>query len=133
MDSEEIVVVKAFISAINAQDLGKMERLMTEDHTYIDVDGSETSGKRIMVEGWRTFFQTFPEFYISIDYILQRESLLALFGHWTGTYAGKDGCLRGCEAGAPAAWRAEIAGGKMKVWQLYTDHTKTHAIIEAYS
>jgi hypothetical protein len=86
-----------------------------------------------MVDGWRTFFQTFPVFHISIDHILQRGSLVALFGHWTGTFAGREGCQQGCEAGAPAAWRAETADGKVKVWQLYTDHTNTHTIIETYS
>jgi ketosteroid isomerase-like protein len=133
MDSEEIVVIKGFVKAINKQDLAKMESLMTADHTYVDVDGTEASGKRDMVDGWRTFFQSFPDFHISIDHILQKESLLALFGRWTGTFAGKEGCQHGCEAGAPAAWRAEIAEGKVKVWQLYTDHTKTNTIIEAYA
>ena len=106
---------------------------MTPDHTFIDSEGTVTTGRDIMAEGWRHYFQMFPDFQISTDYIIQRESLVGVFGSWTGTFAGRDGCLPGCAAGGPAAWRAEVVDEQVKVWQIYTDHTKTHEIIDRFS
>jgi ketosteroid isomerase-like protein len=48
MVSNEIDVVRAFISAINERDAERLSSLMAEDHTFVDSLGTTVSGR---VEG----------------------------------------------------------------------------------
>lgn len=49
MTSNEIIL--AFVEAINAHDVSRLGKLMTNDHTFVDPYGSEVTGREPMRAG----------------------------------------------------------------------------------
>ena len=130
MTSNEINVVKAFIAAINRHNPSEMSDLMTEDHTFIDSAGRVETGREKMTAGWEGYFQMFPDFKIQVESILGNKALVAVFGSASGTYNGKRGLVPVNRIEMPAAWKAVVANGKIKHWQVYADWTEGCKTIE---
>ena len=123
-------VVEAFVAAINKHDPAAIASLMTEDHTFIDPTGTPHVGRDIMTEGWKGYFAMFPDYEIHIERVLADKSVVAVFGSAVGTYNGKRGLVADNRIAMPAAWRALIENGKVKLWQVYADWTDGWKIIE---
>ena len=83
-----------------------------------------------MLAGWRQYYAMFPDFRISVDSMLQNGAVVAVFGSWSGTYAGKRGPVPDNTVCGPAGWKARVEGGRIKTWQVYADHTKTTEIVK---
>jgi limonene-1,2-epoxide hydrolase len=130
MDSNEIKAVKSFVAAINQVNINMMSDLMTEDHTFIDSGGRTDSGRDRMTKGWKEYFRMFPDYKIDLDNFFQEEHLVAAFGSARGTYNGKRGLVKENVIQMPAAWKAEVYNGKIKLWQVYADWTEGMKIIE---
>jgi limonene-1,2-epoxide hydrolase len=130
MTSNEINVVKAFIAAINRRNPSEISDLMTEDHTFIDSGGRTESGREHMTAGWEGYFRMFPDYEIQVESILGDKALVAVFGSASGTYNGKRGLVPENRIEMPAAWKAIVANGKIKLWQVYTDWTEGCRIID---
>jgi len=103
-----------FAAAINSHDVEKIAALMSDDHTFIDSQGNKMTGKDIMRVGWAAYFEVFPDYYIEIEHILS-EGDLALAHGCAGAGTGEAAWK------IPAAWRAIIRDGKIKLWQVYAD------------
>lgn len=56
MSKSVLTVARAFIAAINAEDVGALVGLMTEDHRFIDALGHRFAGAETMLAGRRQFF-----------------------------------------------------------------------------
>jgi hypothetical protein len=82
-----------------------------------------------MVAGWHAYFGMFPDYTILVESILGDRGLVAVFGSAAGTYKGKRGCVPENRIEMPAAWRAVVENGKVKVWQVYADWTEGSRII----
>jgi len=121
MTSNEIKVVEAFIAAINRRAPSEISSLMTEDHTFIDSGGTVQSGRENMTAGWEQYFRMFPDYKIEVESILGDKALVAVFGSASGTYDGKRGLVPENRIEMPAAWKAVVENGKIKLWQVYTD------------
>ena len=67
--NNSITIVKAFNDCINNQDIDGLAALMSEDHTFIDRDGSSHGPKSHMVEGWKQFFEMFALYKNTFDKI----------------------------------------------------------------
>ncbi|MGA2173808.1 MAG: nuclear transport factor 2 family protein [Verrucomicrobiota bacterium] len=130
MKSNEIKVVKAFIAAINRRRPSEICELMTEDHTFVDSAGGSTSGREKMAAGWEGYFRMFPDFEIKVESIQGDKGLVAVFGSTSGTYQGKRGLVPENRIEMPAAWRAIVTNGKIKLWQVYADWTEGCKIME---
>jgi limonene-1,2-epoxide hydrolase len=130
MISNEINVVEAFITAINRHDPSELSHLMTEDHTFVDSRGRIQSGRENMTAGWKEYFRMFPDYEIRVESILGDKSLVAVFGSAFGTYNGKRGLVLENRIEMPAAWKAIVANGKIKLWQVYADWTEGCKIID---
>ena len=130
MNSKEIFVFKAFVNAINNADIEELQELMSEDHIFIDAAGRKEEGRENMIRGWKTYFEMFPDYKIEIEYIIQGKEIIGAFGTATGTYKGKRGLVPQNIIKMPAAWRAIIKDGKVKLWQVYADWTEGMKIIE---
>jgi hypothetical protein len=130
MTRNEIGVVKAFIEAINRHDLSALSSLMAEDYTFVDSGGTVQSGRENMIAGWRDYFRMFPDYKIRVDYILQDERIVAVFGSASGTYSGSRGPVPENRIEMPAAWKAVVKKGKVKLWQVYCDWTEGMRIID---
>jgi ketosteroid isomerase-like protein len=130
MTSNEIRVVKNFIAAINRRAPSEISNLMTEDHTFIDSGGAVQSGRENMTGGWEQYFRMFPDYKIQVESILGDKNLVAVFGSASGTYNGKRGLVAENRIEMPAAWKAVVEKGKIKLWQVYTDWTEGSKIID---
>jgi ketosteroid isomerase-like protein len=130
MADNEINVVKAFIAAINRRDLSELSSLMAEDHTFVDSLGAVQSGRENMIAGWQEYFRMFPDYKLHVDHILQDRELVAVFGSASGTYNGKRGLVPENRIDMPAAWKAVVENGKVRLWQVYTDWTEGSRIID---
>lgn len=129
-DSTEVAATKAFIAAINRQDLAALSTLMPDDHQFVDSGGAAMTGREPMLAGWRRYFAMFPDYRIKADSMLQNGAVVAFFGSWSATYAGKQGPLPENAVGGPAVWRALVEDGRIKTWQVYADHTKTAEVVK---
>jgi ketosteroid isomerase-like protein len=129
MTSNEIDVVKAFIAAINRRAPSEISALMTEDHTFVDSGGGIQSGRKNMTAGWEEYFRMFPNYKIQVESILGDKALVAVFGSASGTYNGKRGLVPENRIEMPAAWKAVLENGKVKLWQVYADWTEGSRII----
>ena len=130
MTSNEINVVEAFIAAINRHDASELSNLMTEDHTFVDSAGRIFSGRESMTAGWKEYFNMFPDYEIRVERLLADKALVAVFGSASGTYNGKRGLVAENRIAMPAAWRALVENGKVKLWQVYADWTKGRKTME---
>lgn len=102
---------------------------MTEDHTFVDSSGSIQSGRENMTAGWEEYFRMFPDYKIQVESILQDKAFVAVFGSASGTYNGKRGLVPENRIEMPAAWKAVVENGKVKLWQVYADWTEGIRII----
>jgi ketosteroid isomerase-like protein len=130
MDSKEIAIVRDFIAAINQGNASQLSSLMTEDHTFVDSGGKAESGCDNMTKGWEEYFRMFPDYRMEVQSILQDGDLVAAFGSASGTYNGKRGLVPENKIGMPAAWKAIVENGKIKLWQVYADWTEGCKIID---
>ena len=130
MPSNQIDIVIAFIAAISQHDPAQLSALMTEDHTFVDSAGTIQSGREIMVAGWKEYFRMFPDFEIHAEYILEDQTLVAVFGSASGTYNGKRGLVPENRIAMPAAWKTIVENDKIKLWQVYTDWSEGRRIID---
>jgi ketosteroid isomerase-like protein len=103
-----------FAAAINSHDLEKIAALMSDDHTFIDAHGNEMAGKETIKAGWGNYFALFPGYYIEIEQSLNKGDLTVAYGY-AGAGTGENAWK------IPAAWRAIVRDGKIKLWQVYAD------------
>ena len=129
MTSSEIDVVKAFIAAINRRALSEISSLMTDDHSFVDSGGRLRSGREKVTAGWGEYFRMFPDYRIRIDSILADKALVAVLGSASGTYNGRRGLIPENRIEMPAAWKAVVENGKVRLWQVYADWTDGTRII----
>ena len=125
----EIDVVEAFIAAINRRIPSQISCLMAEDHTFVDSGGRSLSGRENMTAAWQEYFRMFPDYRIQVQSIMGDSALVAVFGSASGTYNGKRGLVPENRIEMPAAWRAMVENGKVKLWQVYADWTEGSRII----
>jgi ketosteroid isomerase-like protein len=114
-------IVLEFIDAINKHDVVRICKMMAEDHVFIDAQGSRFSGKEKMKDGWKGYFEIFPDYKIDISQLFEDGNSHALFGYASGSYKGSKEEDPDCYWKLPAAWRAVVEDGKIKHWQVYAD------------
>jgi limonene-1,2-epoxide hydrolase len=124
MNSEEVDAVAAFVAAINRHDIPGLSRLMAADHTFVDSTGRTQSGRENMAAGWTEYFKLFPDYQIHAERFLADKTIVAVFGSASGTYRGKRGLVAENRIAMPAAWKALVEHGRIKLWQVYADWTE---------
>ena len=103
----------AFNDGINGRDLAALERLMSEDHTFIDSDGNVLAGKENVLAAWSGFFAAFP------DYRNDWTHVTASGG--TVISVGRSTCSTEPALDGPAIWVARTAAGKVSEWRVFDD------------
>jgi predicted ester cyclase len=129
MTSNATDVVRAFIAAINRRSPSEIADLMAADHSFVDSGGRIESGRESMTAGWSAYFRMFPDYRIEVEWILDDGTVVAAFGSASGTYAGRRGLVAENRIEMPAAWKAVVEDGKVKLWQVYADWTEGTRII----
>jgi ketosteroid isomerase-like protein len=115
-------VVRAFVDAVNAHDVDALDRLMTEDHVFVDALGSQVAGRAAMLQAWTKYFALVPDYRIHVDEMLSRGGTVAAFGRAGGTYAPAPPLDAANAWETPAAWRAEVRDGRVALWRVYADN-----------
>src|SRR5210317_192953 len=84
-------IVLAFNEMINSRNLEGLANMMTDDHTFIDSSDEVQAGKKIMVAGWKDFFESYPDYRNHFTYLDTRENRVYILGYSTCTYRSLDG------------------------------------------
>ncbi|MBN1765450.1 MAG: AAC(3) family N-acetyltransferase [Sedimentisphaerales bacterium] len=122
--------VHSFVDAINAIDVDRMAELMTENHTFIDADGSENTGRQDMKNGWRGYFDMIPDFKITIHDSFERDNMVILIGSCTGTFIEQGELKPENHWQVPAAWRVIVENNQVAIWQLFASQ---EAMVKIYN
>jgi hypothetical protein len=72
----------------------------------------------------------FPDYTIGADTMLAEGDTVAIFGQAAGTFSGKRGPVPENRIVMPAAWKAVVRDGKIRLWQVYADWSEGLKIIE---
>ena len=118
---EPIDVVLAFMERINAHDVDGVCALMTEDHVFVDSDGTRVAGREAMRAGWATYLGWFPDYHISREETFAQGDVVAIFGTARGTYAGDGRQAARPPWEIPAAWKAVVREGRIAEWRVYAN------------
>jgi ketosteroid isomerase-like protein len=102
-----------FNDYINNRDLDGLSSMMTGDHTFIDSSNDVHAGKVLMVEGWREFFDLYPDYQNHFTSVKSHGNLVIMLGYST---CSNEPALEG-----PAIWTARIADQQVREWRVYED------------
>lgn len=107
-------VALAFVACINAGDPDRLMTLMTEDFTFIDMEGDITRGRQY----W-DYFSLYPEYQIHVMYVLTSGTGVAIIGKTTGSHVPPE-----LEEKETLLWTAEVRKGLVAEWRIYSDLEK---------
>jgi ketosteroid isomerase-like protein len=115
-------VARAFVAAINRQDVDALAALMTAEHCFIDSLGNAVRGREAMRAAWTGYFKMVPDYSIAMEEAYSNGAVVVLLGVVQGTYAA-DGELKPENRWqTPAALRAAIEDGQVAEWRVYADN-----------
>ncbi|MDH4197093.1 MAG: nuclear transport factor 2 family protein [Candidatus Aminicenantes bacterium] len=123
-------VVESFVEAVNSHEVGRLAALTTEDHVFIDSDGTENRGRQFVLKGWRGYFAVVPDYRIIAQELFAQGSTVILIGEAEGTFVLEGRLEPENHWRVPAAWRAVVRNGKVAVWQLYVNPEPMARILE---
>ena len=119
-----------FVKAINDHNVDEILNLMSEDHIFIDAVDNKSVGKKGMKQGWKGYYELFPDYKIEISDITENGFTIGLFGYASATYKNLTNKLNSNSWRIPASWKAIVENNKIKHWQVYCDYSKLLKIIE---
>ncbi len=105
-------VVLKFVEVINAGDSKALIKLQTEDFTLIDMAGDVTRGR----DGWQSYFSSYPKYKIHVQSVSTSGNGVAIIGKTTGSHVPSE-----IEEKETVLWTAEIRGGLVAEWRIYSD------------
>jgi len=120
-DSAE-TVARAFVDAINRQDVEALCALMTPGHRFIDALGQVVEGREKMRAGWKGYFGMVPDYTIAIEEVHGDGAVVVILGEAGGTYAPGSQLLPENRWKTPVALRARVEDGKVAEWRVYADN-----------
>ena len=112
-------IVESFVAAINAQDLNKLVELMSQDHTFIDNGGNVYTGRDRMKAAWESYFFSFPNYRIQVEFILPSGADIAVVGKTTGSHVSAEQ-----EERELVVWTAKIADDLVSEWRVFARDTE---------
>ncbi len=111
MDSSELMlVVLRFNEKINQRNLEGLAELMADDYTFISNAGEVTKGKTVNKEGWREFFEEYPDYRNIFTSMTVQHDVVVIVGYSICSYKRLDG---------PNIWTAKVQNGRVSEWRVY--------------
>lgn len=134
LDSPQLMrqTVLAYVDAINAHDVNGIINLMSENFSYTNSAGDTVHGRAYMRQEWRKYFDTYPDFEIHVERVIADENGVAVFGSAEGTYATADSDPDANHWHVRAAYLGLTQGGKITVWQSFSDNSIVFDIISEH-
>jgi hypothetical protein len=126
-----VAVAVSFIDCINRTDIGGLAELMTDDHTLHVFDEPPLVGRAANIEAWRGYFAGFPDYVIHPRCLAEREGIVAILGHTTGSHLGLPDEE---ERTTTLIWLAAVVDGALTSWMLREDTSRArqdHGLVDA--
>jgi len=123
-------VVRRFVERINAHDTAGLVVLLSPDHVFVDALGNHLTGVEKMQPAWESFFDSFPEYHISVSDLVSSGTRVSLAGEASGRWRVDGGIIRDKSWKVPAAWWALVRGAQIQEWRVYCDTSWTRPPIE---
>ena len=98
-----------FNEKINQQDLEGLAELMTEDHAFIDNEGTVTKGRQAMKEGWNRFFGQFSDYRNVFNTVTVQNEVVVMVGCSVCSHPQLNG---------PNIWTAKVVGHQISEWRV---------------
>jgi len=115
-------VARAFVRAINRQDVDALAELMTPEYRFVDSLGNVVEGRDKMRAGWAAYFKMVPDYQLAIEESYGDGPVVVLVGEAQGAYAPSGDLKPENRWKTPAAVRAQVADGKIAEWRVYADN-----------
>lgn len=112
-------IVLDFVKCINEHDVNRLSEFLSDDHTFTDAHNNNISGRENLLQGWRSYYNMFPDYNIEVDEFYEAGCTFVMMGFASGTYKGLNPKRNHWKL--PAAWKAVVENGKIKHWQVYCD------------
>jgi ketosteroid isomerase-like protein len=113
-----LAVVFSFIDRVNRGDVDGLAELMTDDHALEVLDEAPLVGKASNIEAWRGYMSAFPDYVISPHQLAERDGLVAVVGHTTGSHLGLPDEE---ERTLTVIWIAQVDRGRLSLWRIEED------------
>lgn len=123
-------IALAFVDAINSKDIERLAGLMTDEHKFIDGDGSEHVGKDKMKVGWEKHLELIPDLTLTVSIQFEEKDTVVLLGRSSGTIIQKGELKPKNSWQIPSAWRVLVKSEKVAEWQLYANQCVLHEIYD---
>lgn len=114
-------VVLRFVDAINHSDVDGLAALMTDNHAFVDSDGSRISGPSAVLEGWSQYFSMMLDYRVVVQETFSSGDTVVLVGTATGMYSCDGRPHPENRWAVPAAWRAVVEAERVAVWQVFVN------------
>jgi ketosteroid isomerase-like protein len=108
---DEATRVTRFNDCINSRDLDGLAGLMSDDHVFIDLAGNSFTGKQSCLQAWRGFFDAYPGYRNSFEFVRVDGSVV--------TIIGRSECPGHPVFEGPALWTAMVEGDRVSQWRVY--------------
>jgi uncharacterized protein (TIGR02246 family) len=115
-------VARAFVRAINRQDVDALAELMTEEHRFVDSLGNVIAGRDRMRAGWKSYFGMVPDYKVAVEEIHCDGPVVVMLGTAQGTYAAAGHRVAENHWQTPAAFRVQVEHSKVTEWRVYADN-----------
>ncbi len=102
-------VALRFNERINQQDAEGLAEMMTDDHAFIDSDGTITKGKNVMMEGWRNFFKEYPDYRNIFTSVTVQNDVVVMVGYSVCSFKPLNGSN---------IWTAKVRGECVSEWRV---------------
>ncbi|MFB3895051.1 MAG: nuclear transport factor 2 family protein [bacterium] len=110
MDPFEIInTAMKFNEQINLGNIDGLAELMTDDHTFIDSEGTVTKGKAVMREGWKEFFRQYPDYKNIFTCVTVQNEIAVMVGYSTCSFKPLNGAN---------IWTAKVIGNQVAEWRV---------------
>ncbi len=109
-------VALRFVDYINRQNLDNLTALMTDDFTFVSLDGTREQGRDRMRSGWTQYFADYPAYRIFVAQINVTDQTVLLLGHTTGSHVQQTPEI---EFHDPAYFAARIENSQIAEWRIY--------------
>jgi ketosteroid isomerase-like protein len=117
MSDNAVDVARAFVEAINRQDVEGLVGLMTEGHRFTDSLGNVVAGRETMRGAWLGYFRMVPDYRIDVAEAFADGAVVVMLGSAGGTYAPA-----GEHWTTPTVVRAKVEDGLVAEWSVFADN-----------
>ncbi len=119
-----------FVDRINRRDVDLLCELMTDDHRFIDSDGTLIlSHRESMRGGWRGYYEMVPDYRIDIEETIDSGNVVVLLGIASGTFAVDGELVPENRWKTPAAWKAVVRDDRVAEWRIWADPEPIRAVM----